>query len=202
MGDFLDQFERIPLAQKLLLLIALLAGVGVAFYFIVYTDQQESIANAQRQVSQLNNRQAELRAQIDDIDRVRDEVTQLCRRQQAFMERLPSEPGIGSIIRMVEQQAELAGLRLTNQTLEAERRRSNYTEIPLRLDIEGTWDELTNFFYFLGRQPRIVNVRDIQLSQRGGALRDGRSPILRATCNVSTYYAGADQGLGGESCDI
>ena len=38
----------------------------------------------------------------------------------------------------------------------------NYTTVRVRVELKGTYDEVADFFYFIGRQQRIVNV-DIEL---------------------------------------
>ena len=95
----------------------------------------------------------------------------------------------------------------------------NYTTVRVRVELKGTYDEVADFFYFIGRQQRIVNVGDIELkvvewvnpwrttetSGRGieafALDRDEIGPPeLEVGCTLRTYYTNAADFGGGEIC--
>lgn len=206
MSDILDQFERIPGPQKLLILIGLMGGIALAFYFIIWTSQNEEIANAYSDIEAAFERQARLLADAENIERLRAEVEQLCQWQQVFMERLPSERGISQLLRSIQQQSQLTGVEISSSRIGADARGQQYTTVPLTIQMTGTYDEVSEFFYFLGRQPRIVNVRNIRLTAARGrrtASADGTSAgtPLNVTFNLATYYTDPGSVQGVEACN-
>jgi hypothetical protein len=101
----------------------------------------------------------------------------------------------------------------------------NYSTIPVELKLEGTYDQISDFFYFIGRQQRIVNVSDIELARpanqsnwivvgNAGQADEGvgdwfydtgegpTAPILDVQCTLRTYFADTSAAAGGEACAV
>jgi type IV pilus assembly protein PilO len=170
MGEFLEQLDRIPTSQKILLLLLLSAGVVVAFYLLVYSALEDSIAQTQQRISQTQDQRAEMKAQSNDISRLKGEIKGLCERQSTFLEKLPPRAEVGTLLQSIHQQAQLVGLQIERFEHDDEVPSANYTTIPVKMNIRGTYDQVADFYYFIGRQQRIVNVKNISLSaDKGGA---------------------------------
>jgi len=219
MGDFLEQFDKVPASQKMLLLILVCAGIFVAFYLVLYTPLDEEIASAQSRASTLQTQRAELMAGSDSVERIQEDIRELCARQESFMEKLPPRAEVPSLLQSIHQQARLVGLEIERFTRAEDVVGANYTRIPVQMEVSGTYDQVVDFFYFIGRQQRIVNVSNIAFAmtnRRHEQLRDGRvdqtgrrdgrapttigPPILRVNYEVSTYYADAGALAGGDLC--
>lgn len=203
MSELLDQFERISVANKIAILIFLMVAIFIAFYFIVYSGQQDDISRAQRTLDQERQRLAELVAEAEDIERLRTEVAQLCDWQQVFMERLPPERGVSSLLRSLQQQAQVTGLNIEQSQIQADVSGPNYTTVPVTLNLVGTYDQVSDFFDYIGRQPRIMNVRNIALSPAGAGRRHAETgaPLLSVACNLATYYSDPARSQGVEACN-
>jgi type IV pilus assembly protein PilO len=221
MGEFLEQLDRIPTSQKILLLLLLSAGVVVAFYLLVYSALEDSIAQTQQRISQTQDQRAEMKAQSNDISRLKGEIE------------------VGTLLQSIHQQAQLVGLQIERFEHDDEVPSANYTTIPVKMNIRGTYDQVADFYYFIGRQQRIVNVKNISLSaDKGGASSgsmvegvigaatsalsggaatartDGamneppapvqnanpRVPRLAVSFEVQTYYADISTQTGGKAC--
>jgi type IV pilus assembly protein PilO len=169
MGEFLEQLDRIPTSQKILLLLLLSAGVVVAFYLLVYSSLEDEIAQTQQRISQTQDQRAEMKAQSNDISRLKSEIKGLCERQSTFLEKLPPRAEVGTLLQSIHQQAQLVGLQIERFENDDEIPSANYTTIPVKMNIRGTYDQIADFYYFIGRQQRIVNVKNISLSaDKGG----------------------------------
>ena len=169
MGEFLEQLDRIPTSQKILLLLLLSAGVVVAFYLLVYSSLEDEIAQTQQRISQTQDQRAEMKAQSNDISRLKSEIKGLCERQSTFLEKLPPRAEVGTLLQSIHQQAQLVGLQIERFENDDEIPSANYTTIPVKMNIRGTYDQIADFYYFIGRQQRIVNVKNISLTaDKGG----------------------------------
>jgi type IV pilus assembly protein PilO len=169
MGEFLEQLDRIPTSQKILLLLLLSAGVVVAFYLLVYSSLEDEIAQTQQRISQTQDQRAEMKAQSNDISRLKSEIKGLCERQSTFLEKLPPRAEVGTLLQSIHQQAQLVGLQIERFENDDEIPSANYTTIPVKMNIRGTYDQIADFYYFIGRQQRIVNVKNISLmADKGG----------------------------------
>ncbi|MFT6397664.1 MAG: type IV pilus assembly protein PilO [Bradymonadia bacterium] len=225
MSDFLDQFDKVPGSQKLLLLVLMMFGIGVGYFFLFQSEVEASIENERTRYTTLSNQSAQLRAGADDIDRIRGEIQELCERQSTFLEKLPPAEEIPSLLQSINQQAELTGLSIQVFERKMVMPGPNYSTIPVELKLEGTYDQISDFFYFIGRQQRIVNVSDIELARpanqsnwivvgNAGQADEGvgdwfydtgegpTAPILDVQCTLRTYFADTSAAAGGEACAV
>jgi len=186
MGEFLEQLDRIPTSQKILLLLLLSAGVVVAFYLLVYSGLEDSIAQTQQRISQTQDQRAEMKAQSNDISRLKSEIKGLCEKQSTFLEKLPPRAEVGTLLQSIHQQAQLVGLQIERFEHDDEVSSANYTTIPVKMNIRGTYDQIADFYYFIGRQQRIVNVKNISLSADKGS----------STATIDGVPVAAGVGLG------
>ena len=222
MSDFLDQFDKVPNSQKLLLLVLLMFGIGVGYFFLFQSEIEAQIESERNRYTTLSNQSAQLRAGADDIDRIRGEIQELCERQSTFLEKLPPAEEIPSLLQSINQQAELTGLAIQVFERKMVVPGPNYSTIPVELKLEGTYDQISDFFYFIGRQQRIVNVSDISLRMPanasswtvsgGGSVNDDDAawfygngegpgaPKLDVECTLRTYFADASVAAGGDAC--
>ena len=199
MGDLLVQLDKIPTSQKMLLLLLLAVGIFVLFYLLLYSGLEEQIASAKTRINTLQDKRAELKAQSGDIDHLKTEIQELCQRQSSFIEKLPPRAEVGSLLQSIHQQAQLVGLQIDRFERKEDVPSTNYTTIPVEMRIQGTYDQIADFFYFVGRQQRVVNVRDISLTSKDADNQIG-PPRLQVSCEVSTYYTDLSTQKGGEAC--
>jgi Tfp pilus assembly protein PilO len=65
------------------------------------------------------------------------------------------------------------------------------------MDLSGTYDELANFFYYVGRMTRIVNVRDISLTRSSSGLSAEGELKVTALATTFRYKRPDEAGAGG-----
>ncbi len=222
MGEILDQFDKVPVSQKVLLLLLLALGIFVAFYLLMYSTIEDEIQQATNRVTELSESRAALVANASDIERIRADIRELCSRQETFMEKLPPRAEIPSLLQSIHQQASLVGLEITQFSRGQDLPDISYTRIPVSMSLKGTYDQVTDFFFFIGRQQRIVNVSDITFGiERGpvwiiaGGSAAGAGdvppelqeqaqlgpPLLNVSCVISTYFTSGSGSQGSEICE-
>jgi len=220
MGDSLDKFDKLPLAQKVLLLLLLMAGLFVAFYLSVYSPLEDEIKQQRAQVDSLRNQAAELQANTQEEALLRQQILELCQRRESFLERLPPEAEIPSLLQSIHQKAMQSSLDIQSFTRQDDVPEPNYTRIPVNMEVIGSYDQIADFFYFIGRQQRIVNVSGISLNvmqttntwRSSAELSDSDVPAfmrdptqvgppqLRVSYLISTYFADATSGGSAGIC--
>ena len=65
MGDFFDKFSKVPLSQKILLLLLVMAAIGIVFYMFFFSTVEQSIVDARERQQQLSAEQARLQGLRD-----------------------------------------------------------------------------------------------------------------------------------------
>jgi type IV pilus assembly protein PilO len=180
MNDFIDKFNQVPMAQKVLLLIILLVGMAAAFWFVVYTPIQDDIEKNKNQLSQLEQEQKRLERLKENQARMRSKIAELQQELLIAREKLPETAEIPSLLQRIHNQAKTAGLEIQNfQRLES-RPQQFYLEIPVSMELTGTFDELANFFYYVGRMTRIVNVKNLAMKRKDTGLNQNGDLVVTA----------------------
>ena len=108
--------------------------------------------------------------------------------------KLPKSAEIPSLLQRIHNQAKTAGLEIQRFERRNDAPQDFYVEIPVAMELSGTYDELANFFYYVGRMTRIVNVRGISLIKqkpKGGQVDTGE---LKVQALATTFMYRSDAG--------
>lgn len=185
MNEFIDRFNAIALTYKLVGLFVVMVGIFVAFLLGVHEPIKEDIVR-------LENKATELQREAARLDQVRENQAQvvarledLNRQLQVAREKLPESAEVPRLLQRIHVQAQTAGLQINRFQRSADVARDDFVEIPVSIEIVGTFDEVANFFYFVGRMTRIVNIQDIAISRASSGLNpDGR---LSVSAKATTF---------------
>lgn len=208
MADVLEQFERIGLAQKLLLLIVILAALGAGFYFFALQPLEQQKEQTQRSIDSANEEAASLRAAADQVSTVRRELTEICELYTSVMDRLPRDPDFETLLRRVTGHGNLTDVLLTSGVRSSSSRQDSggqYNTLSVALSLSGNYDQVSDFFHFLSRERRIINVTSVSLSSGGGraasSTSESSAPRLTVSASIDTYYARGDARGRSEACE-
>jgi type IV pilus assembly protein PilO len=185
MNDFIDKFNSYPLGQRVLGLIGIMGLLVAAFYFSLYSPVRSTIDSKQAELSNLQVEQARLAELKRKRSQVIARIETLERQLMIAQEQLPQSDQIPSLLQRIHNQAKTAGLDIDRFERMEDVMKEHYVEIPVQMDLSGTYDELANFFFYVGRMTRIVNVRDISLKRGSkGMTAEGE---LKVTALATTF---------------
>jgi type IV pilus assembly protein PilO len=197
MEDFIDRFNSVPLGQKVLIFILVMVLIAVGFWMLVYTPIQEDIEQANNKLSSLEQEKERLEQLKRNQEKMSQKIADLQQELLIAREKLPASAEIPSLLQRIHNQAKTAGLEITNFERVEEEPKQYYIKIPVSMELRGTFDELANFFYYVGRMTRIVNMSDISLTRvQKGLAQDGTLEV-EATATTFRYKAPKGQNQGG-----
>ena len=188
MNDIAKAFNRIPLPQKVLMLLLTIFGVGVLFYLAVYSPVEEDIAKQTTRKNQLVTQETEIRRKVANKEEIEGELTELRGRKSKIEKVLPEKAELPSLLQKIYGQAKIVGLDILKFEPGSEVPQALYTEIPVSMTLKGTFDEVANFFYYVGRMERVVNMKNISM-QRDEGKQFGTGDLI-VTCEAITYRSG------------
>lgn len=198
MEDFIDRFNSVPLGQKVLIFILMMILIGVGFWMGVYTPIQEDIESANNRLSDLQQEKERLEQLKRNQEKMSQKIADLQQELLIAREKLPASAEIPSLLQRIHNQAKTAGLEITEFNRNDEVPRQFYIEIPVAMELRGTFDELANFFYYVGRMTRIVNVTDIELKRKAGGLEQDGSLQVSAKATTFRYKSPEGGNKGGK----
>ena len=195
MNDFMQKFAAYPMGQKLLFVSVIMIMMVVAFYLLHYQPHQEEVAGKRQQLTQLQNDREKLDLLKANREEVLSRLEGLKRQLLIAREQLPVSAEVPSLLQRIHNQAKTAGLEITKFKRIQNQTQAYYTEIPVEMSLVGAFDELANFFYYVGRMTRIVNVKDMSLVR---TVNDWENlGELKVTALATTFMYNA----GGEDAD-
>jgi type IV pilus assembly protein PilO len=189
--SLIERFNTYPLSQKIMLLGLIVILIFVLFFMFVYSPLQDEINVRKQQLTTLQREKEKL----DQVKANRADVLArlegLKRQLIIAREKLPATAEVPSLLQRIHNQGKTAGLDINKFKRLPDATKDYYIEIPVEMELVGTYDELANFFYYIGRMTRIVNVQGITLERISNKLEaEGE---LRVTARATTFmYKGDD----------
>ncbi|MBW1840495.1 MAG: type 4a pilus biogenesis protein PilO [Deltaproteobacteria bacterium] len=94
---------------------------------------------------------------------------------------LPDQKDIPSLLAAISNSGQESGLNFLLFQPAGVKTKDFYAEIPITLNVEGSYHEVVVFFDRVARLPRIVNISNLRMGQTAGAT------MLSASLTASTY---------------
>lgn len=167
MNDFISKFNNVPLGQRILFLSLIIIGMTIGFILLMYQPLTDDIAKKEVQLQRLQREQEKLKQLQANKAEVMAKLERLDRKLLIAKEKLPDSAEVPSLLQRIHNQAKTAGLEIKSFKRVPDQNKDYYTEIPVSMRLVGTYDELANFFYYIGRMTRIVNTSELSLKRLG-----------------------------------
>jgi type IV pilus assembly protein PilO len=178
MNDFVDKFNAVPLAQRVFGLILVMVLIVAGAYFALLEPLSVEIASQEQKLSQLQREKERLEQLKRNRAIVLAQLEKLKAQLLIAQEKLPQDAEIPSLLQRIHNQGKTAGLDINKFKRLPDRPQQFYVEIPVEMELRGTYDELANFLYYVGRMTRIVNVNNLDMTRvNKGLVPDGELTI-------------------------
>ena len=184
MDSRVEGFIRRPLYQRVMVLFVLMALVVTGFYFSVYQGQMEEISSLHQRLITVNSKLAENRRIAANLPIFRAEYERLQAKLNDALSELPDKKEIFKLLRNVGDLARNQGLDVLQFTPAPEVVKGFYAEVPVNLQLRGSYHDVALFFDAVGRLPRIVNIDQLKLGQP--TVVAGRT-TLNVSCRTTTF---------------
>jgi type IV pilus assembly protein PilO len=190
---------KIGSGVKLLLGFVGMAVLALLYFFFLFTDLSNAIKAAKDTNTRLKGDEAAAgvayKAYLDDLTKLEEKKA----RSKDLNKVLPETGEMPSFLTNINQQAEVAGLKVKSVTPLDEQAQPYYYRVPVRLEVSGRFHQLAKFFAGVGRLDRIINVENIEMFNP--VVGDNDETTLSAKCLTTTFHAkpaasGAPAGAG------
>jgi type IV pilus assembly protein PilO len=181
--------RRIQLAIIAVLAIAL-AAAAYMFFLRALLAERSAIQN---EIVQLEAAVAQATAVESQLDQFKREVAALDARLYELRRILPSQKETPDVLRNVQQMASESNLQIVKFVPQPVSPRGFYSDWPIRMELQGSYNALGVFFEKIGRFTRIVNIDNIGVKGIEGSTDPSRT--LNSTCTATTFVFG-DEATG------
>ena len=184
MGDIVERIAKLPDYQKVLIGFLVYILIFMAFHVLVNKRLKTQIDDAHRRTGELIEERDKTRRIAENKDQFQRDVEKLNEELSRALKELPNEREIPGLLRNISHLGRKNGLEFELFQPLPEVRRDFYAEVPVEIVVTGTYHEVALFFDRVGKLPRIVNIRNVKMSEPSE--RSGRI-VLTTTGEAVTY---------------
>jgi len=178
-----DLFDRPP-HQKLAIMGAMVLVVAVLDWTYLYGPSQRALTDLQAEVSQRRTELDSKRSKTDARAALERDLRDLGAELKRAQARLPDQREIANLLDNVAASGRQAGLEITLFRQKPEVPHDFYAEVPVEMQMRGTYQDVALFLDHVKRLDRIVNVANIQLTK---PRLEGERMLLDAACTATTF---------------
>ncbi|MGH8317254.1 MAG: type 4a pilus biogenesis protein PilO [Steroidobacteraceae bacterium] len=177
--------------------LPVLAGaVGATFlvltvilvYLFVWQGVRPELQQKEAQEQSLRQEFQQKHAQAVNLNVYKQQLTDLQRSFGALLRQLPGRTEVPNLLVDISQTALAAGLQQKLFQPEPEQQKDFYAELPIKMQLTGSYHQFGEFVSGIAALPRIVTLHDIQIKPAGSANKGGGSyDDLTLTLTAKTY---------------
>jgi Tfp pilus assembly protein PilO len=171
--------------------IVIVAGVSglllAGFWYEYLAPKQDDIVAKQKQASDLQVQVAKSLAQQKIYEQMKADTVELGKKLDELKTVLPLDKETDLIIKAIQSQATLTGVRLERIGVRPVIEHEVYTEWPWDMEAVGTYNNVAAFFDKIHQLPRIVNISNAKLSSRAASGDKSLSESIGATYTATTF---------------
>ena len=179
-----NPLTKLPLAGQLgvsAVIAALLCG---GFYYFWYSDALETQKKQEAKLAELQKQIRALEATANKLPEFQREVQALEARLETLKRILPPEKEMPDLMRRIQYLAAQSSLNITKFNPAAVAQKEFYQEVPVNLDLQGTYHNLGAFLDRVSRMSRLVNVGNVKIKAQS---KQTINNTIGATAVATTY---------------
>ena len=165
LDNITDWLNEQTLITKLGIFVGLIVIISGAYWYFFWSPNNQQLTNLQSSLQTKRKKLTELENIKKDLPKFIAENERLEKEFKIASLKLPKEEEIPALINSVYSDISASGLEPVVFAPKAQANKDIYAEIPIEMKVKGTYFELANFFDRISRLPRIVNVRDLNLTR-------------------------------------
>ncbi len=177
-----------PLIIKMIVWAIVLSVVVFLGYYLKLNDmnaQLEKVA-AKEKVLKQDYKQKAFKAA--NLDTYRQQMLDMEKSFGALVKQLPSDTEVPGLLEDITHTGLGSGLEIRSIDLQAERAAEFYVELPIEIQVQGTFHDFGSFVSGVASLPRIVTLHDFSITPSGSGLLN-----MKITAKTFRYNDKEDQ---------
>ncbi len=159
-----NPLTRLPLAGQLGVSALIAAVICGGFYWFWYSDALATQKAQEAKLSDLQKQIRALEATANKLPEFQREVQALEARLETLKRILPPEKEMPDLMRRVQYLAAQSSLQIRRFNPATPAQKEFYQEVPIQLDLAGTYHNLGAFLDRVSRMSRLVSMGNVKIS--------------------------------------
>lgn len=177
--------NRLPIAGKVGVGGVFCVLMAVAYYVLLHTDVAAKIDRERAKTAELDTELSKVKQSQASYFADRDELAMRQQKQRELNKVLPSDTEAATFLSALQTVSNISGIDLKAWSPMEEVAQTFYAKVPMKLQITGRFHQIAKFVYEIGKQDRIINVENLDLSD---PKIEGEDVILKANCLATTFH--------------
>jgi type IV pilus assembly protein PilO len=177
--------NRLPIIGKVGVGAVFCALLGVAYYVLLHTDVAARIDRERSKTSELETELSKVKQAQASYFADRDELAMRQQRQRELNKVLPNDTEAAAFLSALQAVSNISGIDLKAWSPMEEVPQTFYAKVPMKLQLTGRFHQIAKFIYEVGKQDRIINMENLELSD---PKIEGEDVVLKATCLATTFH--------------
>lgn len=178
--------QKTPNAQKVAALALFLVMIVGGHYWLIYRGQSDDLKKQERALATLEEELQEKQEIAGNLSMFKKKVEFLQQKLEEKKKNLPDDANMDMLLKTLNELSEKSDIRILKFTPKPEVQKNFYAEIPVLMEIEGNYHEITTFFDKVAKEDRIINITNIVMKspkEKSGKI------VLQASCLAKTFRA-------------
>lgn len=191
-------FENVggwPMPIKVALAIIVLVGAIVVGYVANVSGLNDQLTRLQHKQTSLMQTYETKAYKAKNLDQYKAQLVDMRAKFGELLKQLPKDTEVPGLLEDITHTGEGSGLTINKIKLQSEVHKKFYAELPIDIDVTGTYHGFGNFVSGVAALPRIVTLHNFTIKPQG---KKGHLLEMQITAKTYRYVGNADDNQGGE----
>jgi type IV pilus assembly protein PilO len=181
-GALFERVEKIKMPIRIAILVGTLVLLAGLFVYFIYLPKSEEIAKTREEIAKLQQKRNQAVVRVRALKKFEAEYAEVDDQFQEALKLLPNTKEIPSLLKSITQLGTDSQLEFLLFSPQKERVQDFFVEIPVSIEVSGTYHNVAVFFDRVGQMERIVNILNVSMTPQ-----KERSTTLTTRCDAVTY---------------
>jgi type IV pilus assembly protein PilO len=186
--DF-NEIGEWPRLYKAMLVILLCFAIWGAGYYAIIEDKYIELQSLESNESKLKTSFEKKYAKAVNLDAYKAQMVEMRDMFTSMLQQLPRKSEVANLLIDISKTGLINGLEFELFKPEPERRIDFYIELPISMNVIGSYHQLGNFISEIAAMPRIVTVHNLQISPQ----KSGNILSMKIDAKTYRYYDETDE---------
>ena len=199
LAPLFEKIEKLTKPQRIGIYAGTLVVIVALSVWLIFWPRYNRIDLLNKQLAAAKVELAKAKRNARELNDWRNKMKKKEAQYKTVMRALPEKEEIPTLVAGISQAGKDAGLEFLLFQPKPESAKDFYAEIPVDINVSGTYHQVAVFFDKVANLPRIVNIRDIKMAP---ASKNDTGNELTTSCQAVTYKfieAGGKSNKGGRN---
>jgi type IV pilus assembly protein PilO len=182
LNTFSDKVSRLSMVHRVLIFAGTVVILIALFVVLIYMPKTAEIKTLKTKLDKVEKELRLAKARARNLEKLKEELAKAQEDLQFALRLLPTTSEIPNLLKSITKLGNDSNLEFLLFSPEKEITREYFIEIPVDIEVKGSYHDVALFFDKVSKLDRIVNVIDVSMVPV-----QSMSTTLKTTCKSVTY---------------